>query len=165
MSKYDLIARMNQCFNQLEAELGQLQQQILPLRLLAARVFSLPEIAKGNEHQPIEQIAVQQHLGQAARDLALEHYQRLFIHHNKQHVSSKAAVRLPGVICLAVERPQSLALQQQVQQINQLKAQLEHIITVESGLAPEQRFDFVHTHPAWPDYPERLPCHHPADQP
>ncbi|HFK7185339.1 TPA: DNA replication terminus site-binding protein, partial [Serratia odorifera] len=50
MSKYDLIARMNQCFNQLEAELGQLQQQILPLRLLAARVFSLPEIAKGNEH-------------------------------------------------------------------------------------------------------------------
>ncbi|HEJ9093583.1 DNA replication terminus site-binding protein [Serratia odorifera] len=146
MSKYDLIGRMNQCFNQLEAELGQLQQQILPLRLLAARVFSLPEIAKGNEHQPIEQIAVQQHLGQAARDLALEHYQRLFIHHNKQHVSSKAAVRLPGVICLAVERPQSLALQQQVQQINQLKAQLEHIITVESGLAPEQRFDFVHTH-------------------
>ncbi|HEI8865112.1 TPA: DNA replication terminus site-binding protein [Serratia odorifera] len=144
MNKYDLIGRMNQRFNQLEAELGQLQQQILPLRLLAARVFSLPDIAKGNEHQPIEQIAVQQHLGQAARDMALEHYQRLFIHHNRQHVSSKAAIRLPGVICLAVERQQYLALQRQVQQINQLKAELEHIITVESGLAPEQRFEFVH---------------------
>ncbi|MCS3408784.1 DNA replication terminus site-binding protein [Serratia sp. AKBS12] len=144
MNRYDLIGRMNQRFNQLEAELGQLQQQILPLRLLAARVFSLPDIAKGNEHQPIEQIAVQQHLGQAARDMALEHYQRLFIHHNRQHVSSKAAVRLPGVICLAVERQQYLALQRQVQQINQLKAELEHIITVESGLAPEQRFEFVH---------------------
>lgn len=144
MNRYDLIGRMNQRFNQLEAELGQLQQQILPLRLLAARVFSLPDIAKGNEHQPIEQIAVQQHLGQTARDMALEHYQRLFIHHNRQYVSSKAAVRLPGVICLAVERQQYLALQRQVQQINQLKAELEHIITVESGLAPEQRFEFVH---------------------
>ncbi|MCA4822368.1 MAG: DNA replication terminus site-binding protein [Serratia rubidaea] len=146
MSNYDLIARMNQCFNQLEAALAELHQQIVPLRLLAARVFSLPEIEKGKEHQAIEQIAVEQHLGQAARDLALEHYQRLFIHHNKQHVSSKAAVRLPGVLCLAVEPLQYASLQQQVSQINRLKAELEHIITVESGLAPEQRFDFVHTH-------------------
>ncbi|CAI0690333.1 DNA replication terminus site-binding protein [Serratia entomophila] len=146
MGKHDLIGRMNACFNALEQALGALQQHITPLRLLAARVFSLPEIEKGHEHQAIERIAVEQHLGQAARDLALEHYQRLFIHHNRQNVSSKAAVRLPGVICLAAERPEYLALQAQIALINRLKAELEQIITQESGLAPEQRFEFVHTH-------------------
>ena len=85
-------------------------------------------------------------MGQAARDLALEHYQRLFIHHNRENVSSKAAVRLPGVICLAVEQPEYQALQTQLALINRLKGELEQIITVDSGLAPEQRFEFVHTH-------------------
>lgn len=146
MSRYDVIGRMNTCFAELEQALGALQQQIAPLRLLAARVFSLPEVEKGQEHQAISHIAVEQHVGQAARDLALEHYQRLFIHHNRENVSSKAAVRLPGVICLAVEQPEYQALQTQLAQINRLKGELEQIITVDSGLAPEQRFEFVHTH-------------------
>ncbi|BEO61237.1 DNA replication terminus site-binding protein [Serratia marcescens] len=146
MSRYDVIGRMNTCFAELEQALGALQQQIAPLRLLAARVFSLPEVEKGQEHQVISHIAVEQHVGQAARDLALEHYQRLFIHHNRENVSSKAAVRLPGVICLAVEQPEYQALQTQLALINRLKGELEQIITVDSGLAPEQRFEFVHTH-------------------
>lgn len=146
MSRYDVIGRMNACFTVLEQALGALQQQIAPLRLLAARVFSLPEVEKGQEHQAISHIAVEQHVGQAARDLALEHYQRLFIHHNRENVSSKAAVRLPGVICLAVEQPEYQALQTQLALINRLKGELEQIITVDSGLAPEQRFEFVHTH-------------------
>ncbi|MCP1104102.1 DNA replication terminus site-binding protein [Serratia nevei] len=146
MSRYDVIGRMNACFTELEQALGALQQQIAPLRLLAARVFSLPEVEKGQEHQAISHIAVEQHVGQAARDLALEHYQRLFIHHNRENVSSKAAVRLPGVLCLAVEQPEYQALQTQLALINRLKGELEQIITVDSGLAPEQRFEFVHTH-------------------
>ena len=146
MSRYDVIGRMNACFSELEQALGALQQQIAPLRLLAARVFSLPEVEKGQEHQAISHIAVEQHVGQAARDLALEHYQRLFIHHNRENVSSKAPVRLPGVICLAVEQPEYQALQTQLALINRLKGELEQIITVDSGLAPEQRFEFVHTH-------------------
>ncbi|WP_337039822.1 DNA replication terminus site-binding protein [Serratia marcescens] len=146
MSRYDVIGRMNACFNELEQALSALQQQIAPLRLLAARVFSLPEVEKGQEHQAISHIAVEQHVGQAARDLALEHYQRLFIHHNRENVSSKAAVRLPGVICLAVEQPEYQTLQTQLALINRLKSELEQIITVDSGLAPEQRFEFVHTH-------------------
>ncbi len=146
MSRHDVIGRMNACFVELEQALGALQQQITPLRLLAARVFSLPEVEKGQEHQAISHIAVEQHVGQAARDLALEHYQRLFIHHNRENVSSKAAVRLPGAICLAVEQPEFQALQAQLALINRLKGELEQIITVDSGLAPEQRFEFVHTH-------------------
>ncbi|MBH2914969.1 DNA replication terminus site-binding protein [Serratia marcescens] len=146
MSRYDVIGRMNACFTELEQALGALQQQIAPLRLLAARVFSLPEVEKGQEHQAISHIAVEQHVGQAARDLALEHYQRLFIHHNRENVSSKAAVRLPGVICLAVEQPEYQVLQTQLALINRLKGELEQIITVDSGLAPEQRFEFVHPH-------------------
>ncbi|HEJ7024049.1 TPA: DNA replication terminus site-binding protein [Serratia marcescens] len=146
MSRYDVIGRMNACFTELEQALGALQQQSAPLRLLAARVFSLPEVEKGQEHQAISHIAVEQHVGQAARDLALEHYQRLFIHHNRENVSSKAAVRLPGVICLAVEQPEYQVLQTQLALINRLKGELEQIITVDSGLAPEQRFEFVHTH-------------------
>ncbi|HGM7193975.1 TPA: DNA replication terminus site-binding protein [Serratia marcescens] len=146
MSRHDVIGRMNACFVELEQALGALQQQITPLRLLAARVFSLPEVEKGQEHQAISHIAVEQHVGQAARDLALEHYQRLFIHHNRENVSSKAAVRLPGAICLAVEQPEYQALQAQLALINRLKGELEQIITVDSGLAPEQRFEFVHTH-------------------
>ncbi|WP_192974086.1 DNA replication terminus site-binding protein [Serratia marcescens] len=146
MSRYDVIGRMNACFVELEQALSALQQQITPLRLLAARVFSLPEVEKGQEHQAISHIAVEQHVGQAARDLALEHYQRLFIHHNRENVSSKAAVRLPGVICLAVEHPEYLTLQAQLALINRLKGELEQIITVDSGLASEQRFEFVHTH-------------------
>lgn len=145
MDKYSLIGRMNTCFAELEQALAMLHQQILPLHLLAARVFTLPEIEKGKEHAAVEQISVEQHVGHAARDLALEHYQRLFIHHNLPHVSSKAAVRLPGVLCMAVEHVEYLALRQQITLINRLKAELEQIITVESGLPPEQRFDFVHT--------------------
>lgn len=146
MSRYDVIGRMTACFTELEQALGALRQQIAPLRLPAARVFSLPEVEKGQEHQAISHIAVEQHVGKAARDLALDHYQRLFIHHNRENVSSKAAVRLPGVICLAVEQPEYQALQTQLALINRLKGELEHIITVDSGLAPEQRFEFVHTH-------------------
>ncbi|AHG22442.1 DNA replication terminus site-binding protein [Chania multitudinisentens RB-25] len=144
MDKYNLIGRMNMCFAELELALAALHQQILPLPLVAAQVFSLPEIEKGTEHTAIEQISVEPHFGLPARNLALQHYQRLFIHHNRQHISSKAAVRLPGVICLAVEHAEYLALKQQITLINRLKAELEHIITVESGLTPEQRFDFVH---------------------
>ncbi len=146
MNKYDLIARLNHRFSALEIGLQQLHQQLEELPLLAARVFALPDIEKGTEHQPINQIAVSATVGTPARDLALQHYQRLFIHHQSQNVSSKAALRLPGVLCFAVTDSQLIACQKSIQHINQLKTELEHIITVESGLPSEQRFEFVHTH-------------------
>ncbi|WP_220429309.1 DNA replication terminus site-binding protein [Yersinia canariae] len=146
MNKYDLIDRLNNRFASLEVGLQDLHQQLEDLPLLAARVFSLPEIAKGTEHQPINHISVRATVGTQARDLALQHYQRLFIHHQGQNISSKAALRLPGVLCFSVTESQLAACQKSIQHINQLKTELEHIVTVESGLPSEQRFEFVHTH-------------------
>lgn len=146
MAKYDLIERMNGSFAALEIALDHLHQQLNALPLLAARVFSLPEIEKGTEHQPIEKISVTAKVGNKAKELGLQHYQRLFIHHQGQNASSKAALRLPGVLCFSVSDRQLGECENTIAQINQLKSELEHIITVESGLPSEQRFEFVHTH-------------------
>lgn len=146
MAKYDLIERMNGSFAALEIALQHLHQQLNALPLLAARVFLLPEIEKGTEHQPIEKITVTAKVGNEAKDLGLQHYQRLFIHHQGQNTSSKAALRLPGVLCFTVSDKQLGECENTIYQINQLKSELEHIITVESGLPSEQRFEFVHTH-------------------
>ena len=146
MAKYDLIERMNGRFAALEIALQHLHQQLNTLPLLAARVFLLPEIEKGTEHQPIEKITVTAKVGNEAKDLGLQHYQRLFIHHQGQNASSKAALRLPGVLCFTVSDKQLGECENTIYQINQLKSELEHIITVESGLPSEQRFEFVHTH-------------------
>ena len=109
MNKYDLIDRLNNHFTALEVGLQELHQQLKDLPLLAARVFSLPEIEKGTEHQPIMHIPVSATVGTEARDLAIQHYQRLFIHHQGQNVSSKAALRLPGVLCFSVTERQLAA--------------------------------------------------------
>lgn len=146
MNKYDLIERLNNRFTMLETGLQELHQQLEGLPLLAARVFSLPEIEKGTEHHPLMHIPVSATVGTAARDLAIQHYQRLFIHHQGQNISSKAALRLPGVLCFSVTGSQLITCKKSIQHINQLKTELEHIITVESGLPSEQRFEFVHTH-------------------
>ncbi len=146
MADYDLIARMNGCFNELELALGDLSRLLKQLDLLQARVFSLPEIAKGEEHNPAERIQVTPHVGEAAHQLALQHFQNMFIHHQGENISSKAAVRLPGVLCYAVDAAEHQAALLLIAEVNKLKAELEHIVTVESGLAREQRFEFVHTH-------------------
>lgn len=144
--RYDLISDMHDCMNELESELAQLQQDIEALPLLVARVFRLPEVEKGREHDAISQIAVEQHLGATARSMALAHFRRLFIQHQSEKLSTKAAVRLPGALCLECDEAAQAQLEQRVTQINSLKARLEHIITVESGLPSEARFEFVHQH-------------------
>ncbi len=146
MNHYSLIGRMTSCFNAIESQLLLLKQQLSQRELLGARLFQLPEIEKGKEHDPLETIEVNEVNGDEALALGLQHLQRLFIHHNALHVSSKAAVRLPGALCFAVDDDEFSGLFTLISNINQLKAELERIITVESGLSSEQRFDFVHTH-------------------
>lgn len=146
MSRYDAVEQLHRCVAQLEQQLGVLQQQILALRLLAARVFELPEVVKGKEHDPLRQIAVTQLTGQNALLRAMTHFRRLFMQHQSENLSTKAAVRLPGAICLQADNVQSAELHQRVATINQLKQRLEQVITVESGLPSEERFEFVHKH-------------------
>ncbi|WP_224552686.1 DNA replication terminus site-binding protein [Pectobacterium versatile] len=146
MNSYTLIDRMNLCFQTLETKLVLMQQQFSEYRLLVGRVYSLPHVEKGTEHDPIEHIAVTQYVGQEARDKGLAHFQRLFIHHYPETLSSKSAIRLPGALCFSVNAVQYQQADSLIAEINALKKELELIITVESGLEPEQRFEFVHTH-------------------
>ena len=79
MATYDLLERLNSTFREIEHELLTLTERLQACRLLAARVFTLPEVAKGAEHDPLDAIEVEQHIGSAALELALKHYRRLFI--------------------------------------------------------------------------------------
>ncbi len=146
MNRYDAVDNLHRCAGELEAALAELSQQLAARRLLAARVFELPPVQKGQEHDPLTHIAVEQHLAQAALQMAVTHYCRLYMQHQSETVSTKSAVRLPGAICLETSTQEASLLRHQVSHINSLKQRLEEIITVESGVPVEERFDFVHTH-------------------
>jgi len=146
MAGYDTISRMNECFKELELALTDLERFLNQLELIQARAFVLPDIEKGAEQDPTLQINVTPYSGDIAHQLGLQHFKRLFIHHNAMNISSKSAVRLPGVMCYAVDIGEQRAALLLIEEVNKRKAELEHIVTVESGLAREDRFEFVHRH-------------------
>ena len=146
MSANHVIDRMNTCFRQLEQGLIEIDAVLKSLTRLQANVFLLPDIEKGKEHDDITKISVIPCSGEAAFEVGLQHFRRLFIHHHAQHISSKAAVRMPGVLCFSASNSQVKSTSALINDVNQLKKQLEKIIAVESGLPPEQRFEFVHAH-------------------
>ena len=144
MASYDLVERLTDTFRQIERNIAALRDELSDCRLLTARVFELPEVDKSAEHAPMSQVKVVQHIGQAAFTRSLQHFGHLFIQQQSENRSSKAAVRLPGGICLQASTTQHEALAARVELINTLKAELEKIITVDSGLPPVARFEWVH---------------------
>lgn len=83
-------------------------------------------------------------MGKTALATGVVHFQRLFIYQQNQNSSSKAAIPLPGALCFAVDNDQYAAAVSLISEINDLKTYLFWLITVESQLPPEKRFDFVH---------------------
>ncbi|ENP0421899.1 DNA replication terminus site-binding protein [Edwardsiella piscicida] len=144
MSTSSVIERLHLCFRQLEEALAHTDYQLAALTPLQAQIFALPEIEKGKEHEEIRRIAVTPCAADEAFNAGRRHFRRLFLHHHSQHVSSKAAVRLPGVLCYQATPSQRSALRDAIERVNRYKRQLEQIIAVETGLPPEQRFEFVH---------------------
>ncbi|MDR0218737.1 MAG: DNA replication terminus site-binding protein [Enterobacteriaceae bacterium] len=146
MSKYLSIESLTSCFKKQEVKLAELIELLMTYSLIDAKAFQLPQIEKGAEHEQLTEIHVTPLYGDDALDLGLRFYQKLFIHHNAPNISSKAASRLPGALCFSVTHQQYKAAMSVIDEVNQLKAELENIVTKESGINKEQRFEFVHNH-------------------
>lgn len=144
MATYDLIERMTSTFRTLEQALVNFRDALEEPPLLAGKVFLLPPVEKGKEHDPVTRIEVKPLSGSAAHAASLAHFTHLFIQQQSENISSKAAVRLPGAICYSVTKNQHQQLSQQIADINVLKSSLEKMVTIESGLTPAQRFEWVH---------------------
>lgn len=144
MNRYDLIEQFNLCFQQLEIEIKKLTDVLKNLTLLPSAVFELPEVSKEEEHDEVVRVTVSPCYNEEARGLTLKLMANLFIYDNAPHISSKRAIRLPGVLCFSTDNQTFKSVKKQVEQINLLKKQLSDIVTKESGISKEERFDFVH---------------------
>lgn len=144
MSRYDLIEQFNLCFQQLETEIKTLTDVLKNLTLLPSAVFELPEVSKEEEHDEVVRVTVSPSYNEEARELTLKLIANLFIYDNAPHISSKRAIRLPGVLCFSTNNQTFKSVKEHVEKINLLKKQLSDIVTKESGISKEERFDFVH---------------------
>ncbi|MCX2587075.1 MULTISPECIES: DNA replication terminus site-binding protein [Proteus] len=144
MNKYDLIEQFNRCFKLLETEIEALSTSLRKLTLLPSAVFELPDVSKEEEHDEIAYVTVSPSYNEDALNLTLKLIANLFIYDNAPHISSKRAIRLPGVLCFSTNNQTFKSVKKQVEQINLLKKQLSDIVTKESGISKEERFDFVH---------------------
>ncbi|WP_086110432.1 DNA replication terminus site-binding protein [Xenorhabdus vietnamensis] len=146
MNKYLSIESLTNCFKKQEEKLAELVRLLTDYNLIDARAFELPKIEKGAEHEQVTEIIVNPLSGKEALNIGLHFYQKLFIHHNNPNISSKAASRLPGALCFTVNHQQHKEAMEIIDEVNQLKIELENIVTKESGVSKEQRFEFVHEH-------------------
>ncbi|MGL6352081.1 MAG: DNA replication terminus site-binding protein, partial [Aeromonas sp.] len=93
MDTFTPTAALRQQMAAIEASLNQLTNQLGQLDLQEAHVYPLPSVPQGEEHNPIEQIAVDHLNGEAALAATLAAYQD---HSARPGCSTKATHRLPG---------------------------------------------------------------------
>lgn len=144
LMRYDAKMSLTACFEQLENMLNTFCLTLRHTQGIKAQVYQLPDRLKGEENEEITSVTVIPVSGDAATEQALAHYQRLFIFDNDHNISSKSAVRLPGVILVPLPRAEQWQVKQQLDNINTLKKQLAKIVTETSGVNKTQRFEFVH---------------------
>ncbi|MGG4607139.1 DNA replication terminus site-binding protein [Providencia sp. Me31A] len=137
--KQDLI----NAFNQLELEIIQFSEQLLKHtrnHAFVAKVYTLPDVAKGDESNEVSSISVHKLASYEAIDETIKLINLLFIHNKSEDVSNKSAIRLPGAICIQTEFKKYQEFSQHISKINELKAQIKNIVT---HVNEAQRFDFI----------------------
>ncbi|STT03252.1 DNA replication terminus site-binding protein [Klebsiella pneumoniae] len=146
MASYDLVERLNNTFRQIELELQALQQALSDCRLLAGRVFELPAI--GRMPSTIRWPLFRWCSTSARRPWRAPCATTAIClsSSNRKTAAAKAAVTPAGAICLQVTAAEQQDLLARIQHINALKATFEKIVTVDSGLPPTARFEWVHRH-------------------
>lgn len=130
-------------FNQLEFEIQQFSHLLLEITQQApfmAKVFTLPDIIKGEENNEISHISIHQLIGNEAINETINLINLLFIHHKSEDISNKSAIRLPGVICIQTNLKTYCEFSSLIANINELKLSIKSIVTT---ISESQRFEFI----------------------
>ncbi|OIN06211.1 DNA replication terminus site-binding protein [Oceanisphaera psychrotolerans] len=133
-------ARLRHTFSELEAAMAALSDLITQAADTApvnACCFPLPDVASGDEHEPVTHIEVARLDGAAAITATLDGYRQWFI---RPGCSTKASFRLPGYLVLpATLKPELQAL---TEDINRLKGEFK--AQVQEAESRDQKFALVH---------------------
>ncbi|WP_107852575.1 DNA replication terminus site-binding protein [Oceanimonas marisflavi] len=135
---FTLAAELRHTLSLLEAGMAELTRALRAHPAIRATCYRLPEVIQGKEHDPVEQITIQEQLtGKDALEASLAAFTRW---HIQPDCSAKASFRLPGFVVLpAASRPQTAPL---VEDINRLK--LEFRALVQRLDDKDKKFHLVH---------------------
>ncbi|MCK9788812.1 DNA replication terminus site-binding protein [Providencia rettgeri] len=139
MKKQDLI----NTFNELESQINQFSLLLLEQSKqvpFTAHVFQLPSVIKGEENNKIEQVPVQTLVGYDAISETMKLINLLFLQDKPDEVSNKAAIRLPGVICIQTNVQTYRDFNSLILKVNALKIRIKEIVT---QVNEPHRFEFI----------------------
>lgn len=139
MKKQDLI----NTFNELESQINQFSLLLLEQSKqvpFTAHVFQLPSVIKGEENNEIEEIPVQTLVGYDAISETIKLINLLFLQNKPEEISNKAAIRLPGVICIQTNVQTYRDLNSLILKVNALKIRIKEIVT---QVNEPHRFEFI----------------------
>ncbi|WP_275074687.1 DNA replication terminus site-binding protein [Providencia rettgeri] len=127
-------------FNLLETQIKQLSGLLTAQKQYIAQVYTLPDVIKGDENNEVSEIIVDKVFGDNAIKEIITLLNLLFIHHKSAEISNKAAIRLPGVICIQTDYQGYQRFNQLIDEINRLKISIKSLVT---QIDEAQRFEFI----------------------